>query len=259
MTAYSPGPGLASSAWFSGGQPAENARLRLFCFAHAGGGGSAYWALRRVLAPDIDVQAVVLPGRESRIREAPCTRIEQLLDPLTAAIAGRTDLPYVLFGHSLGTLLAYEVARRLSTGGAPPLVMVVSGRRGPWQPARRQYRGLDDAQFLAAISELGGIPAEILAQPSLLELVLPALRADFMINDSYIPQPGAPLRCPLAAYSGADDPEVSRSDLMAWERETSGEFAVRVFPGGHFYLRGARPDVVSALRADLGRYLDPAC
>jgi medium-chain acyl-[acyl-carrier-protein] hydrolase len=256
VTECAPGPGLATSPWFSRGQRAENARLRLFCFAHAGGGGSAYWALRRALAPDIDVQAVVLPGRESRIRETPCTRIEQLLGPLTEAVASRADLPYVLFGHSLGTLLAYEVARRLSVAGVPPLAMIASGRRGPWEPAHRHYRGLDDAQFLAAISELGGIPPEVLAQPSLLALVLPALRSDFMINDGYVPQPAATLRCPLAAYSGADDPEVSRSDLMAWERETSGEFAVRVFPGGHFYLRGARPDVVSALRADLGRYLD---
>ncbi|MBI3688120.1 MAG: thioesterase [Actinobacteria bacterium] len=237
---------------------AEEAELRLFCFPHAGGGAAFFRPWRQRLAPELDVRTIVLPGREARVREAPYRRVEQLLGPVCEALEPLLDRPYALLGHSLGAIVAFEVARRLVTGGAPaPRCLLVSGRRSPRAPRlRRRYSALPDMQFLAAIGELGGTPPEVLAEPQLVRMLLPALRADFEINESYQVGAGPLLRCPVIAYAGRDDPEVDPGELVEWHEATSGEFALRLFDGGHFYLRGGRPDVVACVRQDLWRCLD---
>jgi surfactin synthase thioesterase subunit len=246
----------AAPSWFSGDRARTPSDVQVFCFPHAGGGGATYWPWRRALAPAFEVCPVVLPGRESRSREPAFRRLEQFLEPLCEALADRIDRPFALFGHSLGTLLAYEAARRLTARTMPPLALVVSGRRGPWiDTTRRRFSGLSGSDFLAAVTELGGMPPEILGSSELMAAILPTLRADFEISENYHPQPGPALSCPIIAYTGADDPEVNRIELLGWEEETSGEFSVRVFSGNHFYLKGGRPDVLSALRADLCRLL----
>jgi medium-chain acyl-[acyl-carrier-protein] hydrolase len=246
-----------SAGWVAGplDDAARTAGLRLFCFAHAGGGPSFFRPWRQALAPAVDVRPVLLPGRESRVRELPYRRMEQLLDPLCAALVPYLDRPYALFGHSLGSVIAYEVARRLAAGDVlPPSALLVSGRRAPGVPARRRaFSALPEPEFLAAIAALNGTPPEVLSQPQLLQLLLPALRADFELNETYRPVPGPPLGCPLIAYMGLDDPEVNAAELLAWHTETSAEFTLRTFPGDHFYLRAGRPDVVSAARQDLSR------
>jgi medium-chain acyl-[acyl-carrier-protein] hydrolase len=240
-----------NARWFGGdaGVDTRQATVRLFCFAHAGGGAAFFRPWRIGLAPEIDVRPVILPGRESRFREAPYQRIEQLLDPLCAALEPLLDLPYAFFGHSLGAIVAFEVARRFD-----PACVVVSGRRAPRAPNnRRLFRSLPDAEFLAAVGGLGGTPPEILGQPDLIRVLMPALRGDFELNETYRPLPGPRLSCPLAAYMGAGDPEVGRPELLGWHEETTNEFTMRVFAGGHFYLKGGRADVTSALRHDLVR------
>jgi medium-chain acyl-[acyl-carrier-protein] hydrolase len=245
------------SGWVAGplANGAADAGLRLFCFAHAGGGPSFFRAWRQALAPAVDVRPVLLPGRESRVRELPYRRMEQLLDPLCAALVPYLDRPYALFGHSMGSIVGYEVARRLTTAGVrAPSCVLVSGRRAPAVAARRRkFSVLPDPEFLAAINALNGTPPEVLRQPQLLQLLLPTLRADFELVESYQPVPGPPLGCPLTAYMGLDDPEVNPSELLAWHTETSTEFTLRTFPGDHFYLRAGRPDVLSAIRQDLSR------
>jgi surfactin synthase thioesterase subunit len=246
-----------SGDWVAGplGDGAATADIRLFCFAHAGGGPSFFRPWRQALAPAVDVRPVLLPGRESRVRELPYRRMGQLLDPLCAALVPYLDRPYALFGHSMGSLIAYEAARRLAAGAArPPSCLLVSGRRAPARPARRRpFSALSEPDFLAAIAALNGTPPEVLSQPQLLKLLLPTLRADFELNETYQPAPGPPLGCPLTAYMGLDDPEVNPPELLAWHTETSAEFTLRTFPGDHFYLRGGRPDVLSAIRQDLSR------
>jgi surfactin synthase thioesterase subunit len=239
---------------------APHAAVRLFCFAHAGGGAAFFRPWRLALAPEVDVRPILLPGRESRVRELPYRRMEQLLDPLCAALEPYLDRPYALFGHSLGSIIAYEVARRLSAGPGPrPSCLMVSGRRAPRQPARRrQFGSLPEPEFLAAIAGLNGTPPEVLRQPQLLTLMLPALRADFELNERYQPLADIrlaepPLGCPVTAYMGLDDPEVDPGELLAWHTETSAEFTMRTFAGDHFYLRGGRPEVLSAIAADLAR------
>ncbi|MFC9912517.1 thioesterase II family protein [Streptomyces sp. NPDC059862] len=248
-----------ASRWLAGdaGVGTDSAAVRLFCFAHAGGGSTAYRPWRLALAPGIDVRCVVLPGREARVRELPYRRVEQLLDPLCEALEPYLDRPYAFLGHSLGSILAYETARRFTGGPHPgPGLVVVSGRRAPRLPTARQgYSTLPDAEFLSALGVLGGTPPEVLGERQLLDLLLPTLRADFELNESYRPLPGPLLRCPVAAYMGADDTEVDPPELLAWGEETSAEFTMRVFSGGHFYLKDGGNDVLGALGQDLARAL----
>ncbi|MEV6118579.1 alpha/beta fold hydrolase [Streptomyces sp. NPDC052109] len=248
-----------AGGWLGGdaGVAADPAAPRLFCFAHAGGGASAYRPWRLSMAPDVDVRPVVLPGRESRMRELPYRRVEQVIDPLCEALEPHLDRPYALFGHSLGSILAYEVARRFTgRAGREPRLLIVSGRRAARLPARRRpYSALGDDAFLGAVGALGGTPPELLHEGQLLRLMLPTLRADFELNETYRTLPGPRLRCPVAAYMGTADPEVDRAGLLAWGEETTAEFTMRVFAGGHFYLKDEADEVRAALRQDLARVM----
>lgn len=257
MTAPAASP--VTERWIAGDtrRQAPGAVVRLFCFAHAGGGAAFFFPWRRALGPRVDVRPVVLPGRESRSREPPFRRLEALLDPLCAAIGPHVDRPYALFGHSMGAVVAYEVARRLAGASpGPPVLLAVSGRRAPRAPrTRREFSGLDDRAFLAALAALNGTPAELLEDAALLEAMLPTLRADIELNERYERLPGPPLACPIAAYAGSSDTEVDLDELLRWREETSGPFTLRAFSGDHFYLKAGRPDVVAALRRDLA----PGC
>jgi surfactin synthase thioesterase subunit len=231
---------------------AGDAPERLFCFPHAGGGPAFFRSWPVAFAPEIDVLPVQLPGREARLDEPPHRRLDDLVGPVCAALEPYLDRPYALFGHSMGSLVAYEVARRLSSGGRPPSCLVVSGRRGPQIPSRRRVlHRLPDDEFLAEVVRLGGMPREIVAAPDLMELLLPVLRADYELSETYRHRPGAPLTCPVAAYMGAADPEVDHAGLRGWRPVTTGEFVGRVFPGDHFYLKGGRSDVLRAVLGDL--------
>ncbi|RCG27072.1 thioesterase [Sphaerisporangium album] len=254
-----------AKAWIAGEGPRADAEVRLFCFAHAGGGAALFRRWDEHLAPSVDVCPVVLPGRESRLREAAYDSMDRLVGPLSDALRPYTDRPYALFGHSMGAAVAWEVARRLARdpagvrlGGSArePVVLFVSGRRAPHLPtSRRRFCDLSEDALLAELGKLNGTPAEVMDQRNLLDVFLPTLRADFTLNERYAPLPGPRLTCPVSALLGDADPEVDPDEIAAWRDATDGGFTQRVFAGDHFYLKGPRPEVLDALQEDLDRAL----
>ncbi|MFE3599905.1 thioesterase II family protein [Streptomyces sp. NPDC059096] len=228
-----------------------HAPVRLFCFAHAGGGSTLFLPWRRMLAPDIDVVPIVLPGRERRYHETPYTRMSDLVEDLVPALEPLLDRPYALFGHSMGAMVAYEAAQRLRP--APGMVFV-SGRRVPGGTGVRHLLG--DREFLEVLTGLGGTPSAVLDSPDLANLFLPSLRADFRLVETYQPTSTPPLACPVTALTGDADPEVDPAQMARWADLTAGGFSLHVFPGDHFYLKGLPESLRRTLLDATGRLIE---
>lgn len=227
---------LSTIDWLARPRPVD-ARLRLVFFPHAGGAPSGAAPLAGPLHPDAELWVAQLPGRERRFTEPAATRLVDLVAPLGAAVTRQVAPPFVLFGHSMGALLAFEVARWLHAAGGPlPAHLVVSACQAPhlprWRPARHT---LDDVELRRWLDECGGLPPEVGADPQLLDLLLPTLRADLRACETHRYRPGPPVPCPITALAGVDDPLVSPADMAAWREHTTAEFALRTLPGGHFY------------------------
>lgn len=238
------GPG----EWFFAPNSARPARLRLICFPPAGLSPVVFKSWANELPAGVGLYAVHLPGRTSRIREAARTSIPELVDAITDAIVRLPKLPLVFFGHSMGAVLASEVARRLIEHSLPaPRHLIVSGRRPPRIPDPNPPIGdLSDAAFVAEIGRrYGAIPAEILTEPDVIALLLPSLRADITALEKFQPRPRPPLPIPVSAFGGDADLLTPPSAIEAWENETQAAFEMRIFPGGHFYLDAQRNAVVS--------------
>lgn len=175
--------------------------------------------------------------------------ITEIVDHVVIEMRGHLALPYALFGHSMGAIVAFELARRLRDLGLPPPAhLYASGARAPHLPRAPALHHLPHEAFVAGVVALGGLPAEIAAEPDLMEMLLPSLRADFTAIDTWSYSPAPPLGHPITALGGTDDPRVSPDHLAGWADHTTGAFRTRVFPGGHFYLDGHRAAVVDSLR-----------
>lgn len=240
---------ILTEPWLPYRVPRARAHLRLFCLPYAGGGASAYRAWGSEISPEIEILAVQLPGRENRFREPPLRSMSALVERLSVALRPYMDRPFAFFGHSMGALVAYELARALRRQGGPtPVHLVVSGREAPHVPsAHEAMHELSDDALVARLQRLGGTPPEALAQPALLQLVLPLLRADLEAHDTYAYRDDAPLDCPITAFGGLRDPEVRRDHLAAWQRHTRGGFALHSFPGDHFFIRQSQHAVLATL------------
>ncbi len=239
--------------WITRPRPLPRARLRLFCLPHAGGGASSFRGWADVLPADVEVCPVQLPGRENRIAEKAFDRVEPLTEALADALDGYLDRPFALFGHSNGALMAFELSRLLRARGRPgPAHLFASGRRAPDLPAESApIHQLPQAEFLGELQRLGGLPQQLLEHRELLELLVPLLRADVAIHETYQFAEQAPLDCPITAYGGLADPKVSREQLQGWGRHGAPPFTMRLFPGGHFYLHDDRAAVLRTLSSDL--------
>ena len=251
--------------WIAPGRSADLARVRLVCLPYAGGGASIFRRWIAALAPGIDVRAVQLPGRENRMQEPPFTALEPLVAALADAIRPWLDRPYALFGASMGTLIAFELARVLAAGPAgPPAKLFVAAHRAPHLPdLGPELHRLPDATFLDELRRLHGMPDEVLAHPELRALLLPLLRADFTACETYRFRPGPLLDCPIVAFGGSEDGEVTRKDLEAWREQTRAAFTLRMLPGNHFFVQSARAALLAAIAEELsplvagGRKLGP--
>lgn len=241
-------------AWILPLRVNPNARTRVLCFPHAGGGTATYrsWA---PLAAELEVWAVALPGREHRLGEPATSSVSEMvariadgcLDELGAA------LPVVLFGHSMGALLAFEVARELRRRGAsgPLRHLFVSGCAAPDRLEPLSIHALPEPEFRRALRELGGTPEAVLAHEELMALVGPTLRADFraLSEHRFVAEP--PLELPIDALAGLDDRRASLEAMHGWRRHTTGPFEAHAFSGGHFFLDAAREAVLTLLRRAL--------
>lgn len=230
---------MAETPWIAYARPNQQAALRLFCLPHAGGGAGAYRSWVDGLAPEIEVLPVQLPGRETRFLERPFDNMEALLDTLEWALRPFLDKPFAFFGHSLGALVGFELARRLQLQNIVPQHLFVSGYGAPHLPVKLPpMHHLDDAAFAAALSELDTVPTAVLENEELLSLLLPMLRADFAVYERYVFCPAAPLLCPITMLGGDLDPLVSPEMLTAWAVHSVEPGAVHLISGDHFYLQG---------------------
>lgn len=228
--------------------------MRLFCFPYAGRGASLFYSWSKDLPGEIEVCPVQLPGRENRLREEAYSSLPELIPILVAALTPYLDRPYAFFGHSMGALIAFELARYLQQGTrrSVPVHLFVSGHRAPHLSLRdRQASRLPEAEFIEALRRLQGTPEEVFAHPELLALLLPLLRADFSLCETYTYTFSRPLSCPITAFGGLQDQETARAALSAWREHTSSSFRVRFFPGGHFFLEQEQKALLNVLAQDI--------
>jgi medium-chain acyl-[acyl-carrier-protein] hydrolase len=229
--------------------------MRLFCLPHAGGGATAFRSWTAELPAFVQLCSVLLPGRETRLSEPLYTEIGPLVDAMDRELRPWLDIPYAVFGHSMGALLAFEWVRKLQREGCPtPACLFLSGRRAPDRSGDTSFlHALPNGEFVKELTRVyNGIPQELLDNEELMDVFLPILRADIAVVESYRFQPGDPLVCPITVFSGMNDPSVSWDELLAWNRQArQRQFAMQVFPGGHFYPQGPLLQAISATLNEL--------
>lgn len=239
-----------AGGWLQWPMARSDASMRLFCFHHAGVGASVYRQWGFNLPASVEVAAIQLPGRANRLAEAPIADIPSLIDALVSNLSPHLDGRFAFFGHSMGAVVAHELAHALRHRGLPlPSHLIVSGRKAP--TVRNRFpllQHLPDNLFVAEINNrYGGIAPEILQHQDILDLLLPCLRADITALENFSVPARAPLDIPIAVFGGDSDRQTSVEDLQAWEQETSADCDIRVFPGGHFYLDSVRDRVLAEL------------
>jgi medium-chain acyl-[acyl-carrier-protein] hydrolase len=231
--------GAGRGKWLVAPSPQPGAERMLVIFPSAGSGVAPYVSWTRWLGTAVDARVLLLPGREERLREPPMSRLEDLLPPVVEAVREEGDgRNLVLYGHSMGALLAFEVARELERLGPGPRRLVVSGRRAPHLPERRRLHLMAEADLLNELRRFGGTPEAVLRDRELMASLLPAVRADLAVTENYVFTGGAPLAAPITAFGGTTDPAADESEIVAWGERTDGGFDYSVLAGGHFFIQG---------------------
>ena len=219
-----------------------DAQMRLFCIPYAGGGASIFHAWRNGNLREAQVCAIQMPGRESRISDIPFTDMTPLVEELGQAILPWLDMPFAFFGHSNGALVSFELVRLLRRRNLRlPLALIVAGNNAPDAPhLHPPIAQLPEKDFLKQLRELNGVPKDIERNAEIMELLLPTLRADINISETYRYVPEEPLDCPIMAVYGSHDPETDYESVLAWQRQTRREFCTQDIPGDHFFLNSSR-------------------
>ncbi len=232
-------------------------RLRLFCFPYAGGGASIYRTWASKLPPAVEVCPIYLPGRENRIREKLFTHISPLVQALADALQPHLDRPFAFFGHSLGALVAFELTRHLRRNQLPtPEYLFAAAHRAPQYPQHGSaVHQLPDPEFIRAVRRLGGTPEAVLQHEELMQMLLPILRADFTIYETYVYDDKPPLACPISAFGGEQDHTVSVQELEGWHAQTLAAFSLRILPGNHFFLHSGQDLLLQSISQDLTPFL----
>ncbi len=243
--------GHSPCGWLHCHRSTAESRVTLFCFPHAGGAPSFFQFWGRKLPPWIDIFSIHYPGRETRLLEPliddMSTLVGQIVGPLKRCIDG----PFALFGHSVGAAVAHEVTRRLETENLSPLRLFVSGRRGP--PHERltsRYRE-DEEKLWSDVCRLGGTPEHLYQNEAVRAIMIPILRNDYRLSETYLPADLRRLGCPVTALTGDEDAEVTQEHAQAWQAVSSRGFKLHVFKGGHFYLVRRSTEVLHVITQEL--------
>jgi surfactin synthase thioesterase subunit len=240
---------LPGDGWLRRFDAALTDAPRLICFPHAGGSASYFYCLSRLLAPDIEMLAVQYPGRQDRMAEHVPESLTELADRVSAALAPLTCRRTSFFGHSMGSVLAFEVARRAASWpGGGPLALFASGYPAPSRIRGGSVHRRDDDGLLQEVRGLGGIDERWLANPDVLATILPPLRADYRLMETHSRTAERLHNVPVVAFTGDRDPHTTVADAEAWSEATSGPFTLHVLAGGHFYLDDHLPTVTQAIR-----------
>ena len=223
-------------------------RLRLFCFPYAGGSAFIFRNWQDYLPATIQICPIEFPGHSSRLMENPLDDVDVLVRTISSEIKPWLDLPFAFFGHSLGALVSFELAHFLRREYARfPSHLIVSGRQAPPIPERSPKYALVEADLIAELSRLGGTPKDILENAEMLELLLPTIRADLKMDETYHYQALEPLECPITVFGGLQDPETTSEDLTAWQEQTKNSFSLKMFSGNHFFIDTARQSLLEQI------------
>lgn len=241
------------SPWLEQLSPVQGRRPRMFCFPYAGGNAQVFRAWQRNFPANVEICPVEFPGRGKRMSERPFTRIKALVTAVADAIFSGSLDPFFFYGHSMGAVISFELARELRRRGSTgPRQLFLSGRRAPTVPdSEGPTFNLPHDEFVAELKRLNGTPPELFNSPEVTELFFPLLRADFEMVDTYTYESEEPLSCPITVYGGLQDEHVSREALGEWEKQTTATYEQRMFPGNHFFIQDPRNEFHMALRRDV--------
>ncbi|MCP5425330.1 MAG: thioesterase [Gammaproteobacteria bacterium] len=242
------------NTWFFVPRRSAGVKCRLFCFPYAGGNGTVFRKWPEFLPPFVEVWALRLPGRETRLQESPHNNMNALLDDLERALIPFLDLPFAFFGHSMGTIVAFDLTRRfLAKQIVSPKHLFLSGRRAPQIPdPDPPIHDLPENEFWEEIRRLNGSPEEVLQHEELKALVGPTLRADFKLIETWRYQGGSmALPMPISIFGGSRDPKTSPAELQAWEVHTRSAFQLHMIEGDHFFLNNAQSELLSLIGREL--------
>lgn len=240
--------------WIDCWLPRPEAGMRLFCFPHVGGASTVYRQWAQAFNEKVEVCAVELPGRGLRFGEKLHTDLKDLVFSMQVEMQNYLDKPYAFFGHSMGALIAFEWTRLIRQSALPPpQILFVSGFGAVHlpKPEPQRLHALPNKDLLASIERLKGTPSEVLQHRELMELLLPIIRADLQMVETYSYEKQMPLDIPLIALGGDHDPEVEPSRLKAWKDQTSERFEFKFFEGEHFFIQSAREEVIKFINQEI--------
>jgi medium-chain acyl-[acyl-carrier-protein] hydrolase len=249
----------AKSPWLALRRPNLRARVRLFCFPYAGGSEAAFRTWQQNLPDAIEVLPIQLPGRGTRIKEPALTRLAPLTRALSQSLRPELDLPFAFFGHSMGGLIAFELARQLRREGGPlPVHLFISAKCCPQQVDDFDTGEIPDEELIQILRRYEGTPGEVLENAELMQLLLPVIRADMELCNSYVYDSEPPLPCPITAFGGLQDHVSGRACLEGWENYTTARFTLRMFPAGHFFLQSCEKSILEAIFRELAPHAAPS-
>ncbi|WP_320068807.1 thioesterase II family protein [Micromonospora sp. RTGN7] len=247
---------LRGAAWLKRYGSGAPPTARLLCFHHAGGSAGMYRGWSQLLPPSIEPVAVQLPGRAERLRERPYSAMAPLVEALAEVVAPLLDMPYACYGLSMGAKVCWALTHRLRDEGRPmPLALYLASAAAPGLPEGRVDWNVPDEVLVEYLRTMGGTTPEIFAHPQLLASLLPTLRADLTLVDSFHFEPATPVAVPIRAFAGADDIEGGPERMRGWGRQTTAGFTLEAVPGGHFFDADGERRLTQVIAEDVARAL----